>query len=119
MKLCVSSLMKLAFKTSRLLVVTSALAVGVLGPAMAEEAVPQQSGAEQTGAGMSNILQQPQGNRRGPDSQNRAATLGLENGTLDFDTPDFNLKLVKDSQTIAALQVKNSGGFDFTPADQL
>jgi len=52
-------------------------------------------------------------------------TLGLENGTLDFDTPDFKLKLVKDSQTIAALEPKNAKGmdaataFDFTPADQL
>ena len=52
-------------------------------------------------------------------------TLGLENGTLDFDTPDFTLKLVKDSQTIAALQPKGAKGmdantpFDFTPADQL
>ena len=54
-----------------------------------------------------------------------APTLGLENGTLDFDTPDFTLKLVKDSQTIAALQPKGAKGmdadtpFDFTPADQL
>src|SRR5262245_29068597 len=53
------------------------------------------------------------------------ATLGLEHGTLDFDTPDFKLKLVKDSQTIAALQPKGAKGmdadnpFDFTPADQL
>ena len=53
------------------------------------------------------------------------ATLGLDNGTLDFDTPDFTLKLVKDSQTIAALQPKGAKGvdastpFDFTPADQL
>ncbi len=52
-------------------------------------------------------------------------TLGLEHGTLDFDTPDFTLKLVKDSQTIAALQPKGAKGmdatnpFDFTPADQL
>jgi hypothetical protein len=52
-------------------------------------------------------------------------TLGLQNGTLDFDTPDFTLKLVKDSQTIAALQPKGAKGldantpFDFTPADQL
>ncbi len=52
-------------------------------------------------------------------------TLGLENGTLDFDTPDFTLKLVKDSQTIAALEPKGAKGmdantpFDFTPADQL
>ena len=53
------------------------------------------------------------------------ATLGLDHGTLDFDTPDFRLKLVKDSQTIAALEPKGAKGidantpFDFTPADQL
>ena len=53
------------------------------------------------------------------------AEIGLENGTLDFDTPDFTLKLIKDSQTIAALQPKGAKGmdaetpFDFTPADQL
>ena len=52
-------------------------------------------------------------------------TLGLDHGTLDFDTPDFTLKLVKDSQTIAALQPKGAASvtpaapFDFTPADQL
>ena len=47
------------------------------------------------------------------------ATLGLEQGTLDLDTPDFTLKLVKASQTVAALQPKGGGGFDFTPADRL
>jgi hypothetical protein len=52
-------------------------------------------------------------------------TLGLERGTVDFETPDFTLKLVKDSQTVAALQPKGAKGvdpdtpFDFTPADQL
>jgi hypothetical protein len=52
-------------------------------------------------------------------------TLGLDHGTIDIDTPDFTLKLVKDSQTIAALQPKGAKGmdatkpFDFTPADQL
>ncbi len=61
-------------------------------------------------------------------------TLGLEHGTLDFDTPDFTLKLVKDSQTIAALEPKaarrpegaqaspsnaTNPPFDFTPADEL
>ncbi|HLQ78447.1 MAG TPA: DUF5695 domain-containing protein, partial [Terriglobia bacterium] len=48
-----------------------------------------------------------------------APTLGLDQGTLDFDTPEFTLKLVKASQTIAALQPKGAGGFDFTPADRL
>src|SRR5689334_15003621 len=46
-------------------------------------------------------------------------TLGLEVGTLDFDTPDFKLKLVKASQTVAALEPKGADGFDFTPADRL
>src|SRR5262245_2545259 len=46
-------------------------------------------------------------------------TLGLDQGYLEFDTPDFKLKLVKASQTIAALQPKSGDGFDFTPADRL
>ncbi len=47
------------------------------------------------------------------------ATLGLEKGFLDFNTPDFKLKLVRASQTIAALAPKGAKGFDFTPADIL
>jgi Family of unknown function (DUF5695) len=46
-------------------------------------------------------------------------TLGLDQGYLEFDTPDFNLRLVKASQTVAALQPKGGEGFDFTPADRL
>lgn len=46
-------------------------------------------------------------------------TLGLDQGLLEIDTPDFRLKLVKASQTIAALEPKGADGFDFTPADQL
>src|SRR6266849_511180 len=46
-------------------------------------------------------------------------TLGLDQGYLEFDTPDFKLKLVKASQTIAALQPNSADGFDFTPADRL
>src|SRR6476646_3966400 len=52
-------------------------------------------------------------------------TLGLDHGPIDLDTPDFTLKLVKDSQTVAALDPKGAKGvdantpFDFTPADQL
>jgi hypothetical protein len=38
---------------------------------------------------------------------------------MDIDTPDFTLKLVKASQTVAALEPKGGDGFDFTPADQL
>ena len=38
---------------------------------------------------------------------------------LEFDTPDFKLRLSKTSQTVAALEPKNTPGFDFTPGDRL
>ncbi len=41
------------------------------------------------------------------------------NDYLDLETPDFKLKLSKSSQTLAALEPKNTPGFDFTPADRL
>ena len=62
---------------------------------------------------------------RGQQPPPPTPTLGLEHGTTDLDTPDFTLKLVTDSQTVAALQPKGAKGidantpFDFTPADQL
>jgi hypothetical protein len=40
-------------------------------------------------------------------------------GTIDLDTPDFVLSLVRSSQTVAALKPKGAGGFDFTPGDLL
>jgi len=46
-------------------------------------------------------------------------TLGLEGGLVDLDTPAFHLRLVRASQTVAALQPKGADGFDFTPADWL
>ena len=69
-------------------------------------------------------------------------TLGLDQGFIELETPEFNLKLVKASQTVAALEPKGvkpytptegsgrrrrnaapasteSVAFDFTPADQL
>ncbi len=39
--------------------------------------------------------------------------------TVPFDTPDFHVQLLKTSQTIAALQPKSAGGFDFAPSDRL
>jgi hypothetical protein len=64
--------------------------------------------------------QTPQTN---PQGQNRPPapppTLGLEQGYMELDTPDFTLKLVKASQTVAALQPKGANGFDFTPGDRL
>ena len=46
-------------------------------------------------------------------------TLGLDQGYLEFETPDLKLKLVKASQTVAALEPRTANGFDFTPADRL
>lgn len=43
----------------------------------------------------------------------------LAEGTMDIDTPDFTLSLVRSSQTVAALKPKGAGGFDFTPGDLL
>ena len=43
----------------------------------------------------------------------------LAEGTVEFDTPDFTLSLVRSSQTVAALKPKVAGGFDFTPGDLL
>jgi hypothetical protein len=59
-------------------------------------------------------------NQRPPNQQPELpATLGLDQGYLDLDTPDFKVKLVKASQTVAALQPKSTTGFDFTPGDRL
>src|SRR5215472_16155941 len=53
--------------------------------------------------------------------QKAAPTPGpmLEPGYLDLDTPAFSLRLVRSSQTVAALKPKGAGDFDFTPADLL
>lgn len=37
---------------------------------------------------------------------------------MEFSTPDFDLALTKESQTVAALRPKAGQGFDFTPADR-
>jgi hypothetical protein len=43
----------------------------------------------------------------------------LSQGTFDLDTPELTLKLVRSSQTVAALTSKSSEKFDFTPGDLL
>ncbi len=43
----------------------------------------------------------------------------LSQGTLDLETPEFKLKLVRSSQTVAALAAKGREEFDFTPGDLL
>lgn len=43
----------------------------------------------------------------------------FDENVLEFRTPDFNLRLLESSQTVAALEPKSTPGFDFTPADRL
>lgn len=43
----------------------------------------------------------------------------LAEGTINIDTPDFTLSLVRSSQTVAALKPKGADDFDFTPGDLL
>ncbi len=43
----------------------------------------------------------------------------LEQGMVNYDTPEFTLRLVRSSQTVAALKPKGADGFDFTPGDLL
>jgi hypothetical protein len=43
----------------------------------------------------------------------------LDGGVVTLDTPAFTLKLVRTSQTVAALEPKTAAGFDFTPGDLL
>ena len=55
----------------------------------------------------------------GKDKKLPTAGPMLAQGTLEFDTPDFALTLVRSSQTVAALKPKGAGDFDFTPGDLL
>ena len=56
-----------------------------------------------------------------PTDEKKKANPGpmLATGTVDFDTPEFTLTLVRSSQTVAALRPKNAANFDFTPGDLL
>src|SRR5690349_17352543 len=49
----------------------------------------------------------------------KTSTLGLDKGIDSFRTASFVLKLVRASQTVAALQPVSEKGFDFTPGDSL
>ncbi|WP_041801757.1 DUF5695 domain-containing protein [Flagellimonas ruestringensis] len=51
--------------------------------------------------------------------EKRESTLGIADVYQKFNTPDFQLKLVKASQTIAALHPNSEPYFDFTPGERL
>jgi len=61
------------------------------------------------------------GNAQNPPSPQPVLppTLGLDQGYLDLESPDFFVRLVNASQTVAALRPRNTSSFDFTPADRL
>jgi hypothetical protein len=83
-------------------------------------AIPPQTGPVQTnGAPGQAVNPHPKIRHHRAERNDATPTLGLDQGFLEFNTPDFNLKLVKASQTVAALSPKGADGFDFTPADQL
>ena len=47
------------------------------------------------------------------------STLGLDQGVQSLEVGPLRVKLVRASQTVAALQPEDQGGFDFTPNDWL
>jgi hypothetical protein len=57
--------------------------------------------------------------RRREKRRDAPPTLGLDQGIVELETPDFKVKLVRISQTVAALQPRGAVGFDFTPSDWL
>ena len=58
------------------------------------------------------LAQEP---KKAPPKPGPMLAVGFEN----FDTPDFQIGLVRSSQTIAALNPKSDPKFDFTPGDRL
>ena len=44
---------------------------------------------------------------------------GIDAAFVEFDTPDFKLRLMKASQTVFNLEPKSTPGFDFAPGDRL
>ncbi|MFI1773480.1 DUF5695 domain-containing protein [Thalassobellus citreus] len=51
--------------------------------------------------------------------EKKESTLGISQGFETFNTPQFQLKIVKASQTVAALNPNSNLDFDFTPGDRL
>jgi hypothetical protein len=49
----------------------------------------------------------------------KPVTLDLSKGYLTLNTPAFQLKLVKSSQTVAGLEANTEKGFDYTPGELL
>ncbi len=50
-----------------------------------------------------------------PSADNRPATLGINQGVVSFNTLNFDLELLKSSQTVSSLRTTDTEKFDFTP----
>src|SRR5262245_54561632 len=48
----------------------------------------------------------------------KPASASYDAAILIFDTPDFKLQLMKETQTVFPLEPKSAPGFDFTPGDR-
>ncbi len=70
---------------------------------------------------LSALLLYPVGCQAQPPNKKTPSAPGpmLAQGTIDLDTPELTLKLVRSSQTAAALIAKDGSSFDFTPGDLL
>lgn len=62
----------------------------------------------------------------GASAQNRwqalaaeEGTIGLDRGTIEAETQQFNIKILKESQLLTGLLPKGQEGFDYTPSDRL
>ncbi len=51
--------------------------------------------------------------------QEQPNTLNTEAGIMSFDVGDFNLEILKSSQTVSKLEPKSAPGFDFTPGERM
>ncbi|MDR8390624.1 DUF5695 domain-containing protein [Aliifodinibius sp. S!AR15-10] len=57
--------------------------------------------------------------QQGREGESDPPALRLDEGVMELETPQFNFRLVRSSQTVAGLQPKGADGFDFTPSGEL
>lgn len=56
--------------------------------------------------------------RRG-ERRDRTPVLGVDKGTMEYETGNFRLGVLNSSQTAAFLKTNDTGAFDYTPGDRL
>jgi hypothetical protein len=71
------------------------------------------------GIGLLSLLRAQANTQAGKPAASSTPGSMLVQGIMTLYTPDFILRLVKSSQTVAALKPYDAAGFDFTPGDRL